>query len=129
MTVPLSSIQSINPLDQPPVVYIGSLNAGFSQATGNSRLRNVSVGGDLVARSEQLRLTMLGRYVYGDNDGVLITRNARGTIKLDFFITKRLFWFASAYFENDRFQDLKLRTAISSGPGFQWIDRGDYGGF
>jgi putative salt-induced outer membrane protein YdiY len=128
MTVPLSSIESINPLAQPPVVYIGSLNAGFSQATGNSRLRNVSVVGDLVARSEQLRLTMLGRYVYGDNAGVLITRNARGTIKLDFFITKRLFWFASAYFENDRFQDLKLRTAISSGPGFQWIDRGDYGG-
>lgn len=65
ITVPLSSIESINPLTQPPVVYIGSLNAGFSQATGNSRLRNVSVVGDLVTCSEQLRLTMLGRYVYG----------------------------------------------------------------
>ncbi len=30
MTVPLSSIESINPLAQPPVGYIGSLNAGFS---------------------------------------------------------------------------------------------------
>jgi putative salt-induced outer membrane protein YdiY len=128
MTVPLTSVTSINPLTQPPVVYIGSLNAGYSQSTGNSRLRNVSVLGDFVARSEQLRLTMLGRYVYGDNAGELITRNARGTIKLDFFITKRLFWFASAYFENDRFQDLKLRTAISSGPGYQLIERGDYGG-
>ena len=128
MTVPLTSITSINPLTQPPVTYIGSLNAGFSQSTGNSRLRNVSVLGDFMARSEQLRLSMLGRYVYGDNAGELITRNARGTIKLDFFLTKRLFWFASAYFENDRFQDLKLRTAISSGPGFQWIERGDYGG-
>jgi len=128
MTVPLTSITSINPLAQPPVIYIGSLNAGYSQSTGNSHLRNVSVLGDFMARSEQLRLSMLGRYVYGDNAGALITRNARGTIKLDFFITKRLFWFTSAYFENDYFQDLKLRTAISSGPGFQWIERGDYGG-
>ena len=128
MTVPLTSVTSINPLAQPPVTYIGSLNAGYSQSTGNSRLRNVSVLGDFMARSEQLRLSMLGRYVYGDNAGELITRNARGTIKLDFFMTKRLFWFASAYFENDRFQDLKLRTAISSGPGFQWIERGDYSG-
>ncbi|MDH4327072.1 MAG: DUF481 domain-containing protein [Nitrospira sp.] len=128
LTVPLASVTSINPMIQPPVVYTGSLNAGYSQSTGNSRLRNVSMLGDFVARSEQLRLTMLGRYVYGDNAGELITRNARGTTKLDFFITKRLFWFASAYFENDRFQDLKLRTAIASGPGYQWVERGDYSG-
>lgn len=127
MTVPLDSVTDVNPVVQAPVIYTGSLNAGFSQATGNSRLRNVSVLGDFVARSEQLRLSLLGRYVYGDNAGSLITRNARGTIKLDFFITKRLFWFASAYFENDHFQDLKLRTAISSGPGYQWIERGDFG--
>ncbi|HET9313263.1 MAG TPA: DUF481 domain-containing protein, partial [Nitrospira sp.] len=75
-----------------------------------------------------LRLTMNVRYVYGDDSGAIITRNARATIKLDFFITKRFFWFASAYFENDQFQDLKLRTALASGPGYQWIDREDFSG-
>lgn len=128
VNVPMEAVTQVNPVVQPPVIYSGSLNAGYSQATGNSRLRNVSVLGDFVARSEQLRLTLLGRYVYGDNAGNLITRNARGTIKLDFFITKRLFWFASAYVENDFFQNLKLRTAIASGPGYQWIERGDFGG-
>lgn len=128
MTVPMDTVTQVNPVVQPPVVYTGSINAGYSQSAGNAHLKNVSVIGDFVARSEQLRLTMLGRYVYGDNNGSLITRNARGTIKLDFFITKRFFWFASAYFENDFFQDLKLRTAIASGPGYQWIERGDYGG-
>lgn len=126
--VPLDMVTQVNPVVQPPVVYTGSLNAGYSQATGNSHLRSVSVIGDLVARSEQLRLTVLGRYVYGDNSGSLITRNARGTIKLDFFLTKRFFWYASAYVENDFLQNLKLRTAISSGPGYQWIERGDFGG-
>jgi putative salt-induced outer membrane protein YdiY len=128
MTVPMDAVTEVNPIVQSPVIYKGSLNAAYSQATGNSQLRNVSILGDLVARSEQLRLTLLGRYVYGDNAGSLNTRNARGTIKLDFFITKRLFWFASAYVENDFLQNLKLRTAIASGPGYQWIERGDFSG-
>lgn len=128
MEVPMSDVASVNPLVQPSVIYIGNLTGGYSQTTGNSQLRNASLLGELVARSELLRLTMNVRYVYGDDAGALITRNARGTIKLDFFITKRFFWFTSAYFENDRFQDLKLRTALASGPGYQWIDREDYSG-
>jgi putative salt-induced outer membrane protein YdiY len=126
MEVPLDSITALNPLIQAPVIYSGALSGGYSQATGNSHLRNASFIGDFVARSEQLRLTLNGRYVYGDKDNQLSARNARGLIKMDFFVTKRLFWFASAYFENDTFQDLKLRTALSSGPGYQFINQGDY---
>jgi putative salt-induced outer membrane protein YdiY len=128
MAVPMDTVTQVNPVVQPPIIYTGSVNAAYSQSTGNSHLRNVTVVGDFVARSEQLRLTMLGRYVYGDDNGSLNTRNAKGTIKLDFFITKRFFWFASTYVEYDFFQNLKLRTAIASGPGDQWIDRGDYNG-
>ncbi len=128
LDVPMSDIKSVNPLIQPSVIYVGNLSGGYSQTTGNSHLRNASLLGELVARSELLRLTMNVRYVYGDDSGSLITRNARGTIKLDFFMTKRFFWFASAYFENDRFQDLKLRTALATGPGYQWVDRDDLTG-
>jgi len=128
MDIPMSDVSSLNPLIQPSVIYIGNLTGGYSQTTGNSHLRNASLLGELVARSELLRLTMNVRYVYGDDSGAIITRNARATIKLDFFITKRFFWFTSAYFENDRFQDLKLRTALASGPGYQWIDREDFSG-
>lgn len=128
LTVPLESVTSVNPIAQPPVIYAGSISGGFSQASGNSRFRNASLLGDFVARSKQLRLSINGRYVYGDTNDELTARNARGTIKLDFFITKRFYWFASAYVENDRFQDLKMRTALASGPGYQFIDRGDYNG-
>jgi putative salt-induced outer membrane protein YdiY len=129
MEVPMDSVISINPIIQAPVIYSGTLTGGYTQATGNSRLRNASLLGDFVARSELLRLTLNGRYVYGDKDNELSARNARVTTKLDFFITKRLFWFASAYFEKDAFQDLKLRTALASGPGYQFIDHGDFSGF
>ena len=128
MEVPMGSVVSMNPIVQPPVIYSGSVVGAYSQTTGNSHLRTASLLGDFVARSEQLRLTINGRYVYGENDNTLVARNARGTIKLDFFITQRFYWFASAYFENDRFQDLKMRTALATGPGYQFIDRGDFSG-
>lgn len=126
--VPIDSITALNPTVQDPVIYVGNLTGGYSQATGNSHLRNASLLGDLVARSEQLRLTINGRYIYGDKDNELSARNARGTIKMDFFVTKRFFWYASSYFEKDTFQDLKLRTALSSGPGYNLIEKGDHTG-
>ena len=126
LTIPMDSIKSMNPLVQRPVVYNGSLQVGFSQTTGNSHLRNASMIGEFVGRSKQLRLSLLGRYIYGDDNDRLITRNSRGTVKLDFFVSKRFFWFASAYFEQDTFQDLKMRTALASGPGFQFIEQNDF---
>ena len=126
MEVPLESITAVNPIVQSPVIYTGNLTGGYSQATGNSHLRNASLLGDFVARSKQLRLTLNGRYVYGDKDNQLSARNARVSIKMDFFITERFYWFASSYFEKDTFQDLKLRTALASGPGYQFINKGDY---
>jgi putative salt-induced outer membrane protein YdiY len=128
MEVPMGSVMSMNPVIQPPVIYSGSVVGAYAQTTGNSQLRNASLLGDFVARSEQLRLSINGRYVYGENDNTLVARNARGTIKLDFFMTQRFYWFASAYFENDRFQDLKMRTALATGPGYQFIERGDFSG-
>ena len=71
MEVPLDSITALNPIVQAPVIYSGSLTGGYKQATWNSHLRNGSLLGDFVARSEQLRLTLNGRYVYGDNANTL----------------------------------------------------------
>lgn len=74
MTVPLDSVVGVN---QPSVIYMGAIQAGFSQAAGNSHLRNGSLIGELTARGESLRLTLLGRYIYGDDQGTLLVRNSR----------------------------------------------------
>lgn len=63
MEVPLDSITALNPIVQAPVIYKGTLTGGYKQATGNSHLKNASLLGDFVARSEQLRLTLNGRYI------------------------------------------------------------------
>ena len=124
--VAVESVMAINPPIKKAVVYTGNLNFGASITRGNTEFENYSFLGELIARSERLRLTILGRYIYGEADGELNARNAFGTIKLDFFITKRFFWNAGALFEQDTFQDLNLRTSLFSGPGYQFIDKGDF---
>jgi putative salt-induced outer membrane protein YdiY len=123
--VPLDMIAAIN---RAPVEFQGNFTLGIAGASGNSELKNVSGLAELVARGDALRLSLIGRYVYGESAGVVSVRNARGTIKLDFFITKRVFLFTSAYFEQDTFQDLNLRTALAAGPGYQFIDKRDFKG-
>jgi putative salt-induced outer membrane protein YdiY len=123
--VPIESVAAIN---IPPVQFTGNATVGISGTSGNSEFKNISALFDFVARGDKLRLTLMGRYIYGETSGQIVARNALGTIKLDFFITKRFYWFANAYFEQDTFQDLKLRTALGTGPGYQFIDKGDFGG-
>lgn len=123
--VPIDSVTAIN---IPPIQFTGNATVGISGTSGNAEFKNISALLDFVARGDRLRLTLMGRYIYGETSGVVVARNALGTIKLDLFITKRFYWFANAYFEQDTFQDLKLRTALGTGPGYQFIDKGDFGG-
>ena len=124
--VAVESVMAVNPPIKKAVVYTGNINFGASKITGNTKLQNYSFLGELIARSERLRLSLLGRYLYGENGNRLVARNAFGTIKLDFFVTKRFYWNAGALFEQDTFQDLNLRTSLFTGPGYQFIDVGDF---
>jgi putative salt-induced outer membrane protein YdiY len=126
LTIALADVSAINPPVKPPVAFEGNFTLGMSGANGNANFSNASGLAELVGRSESLRLTFIGRYIYGEAENKVITRNSRGTIKLDFFLTKRFFWFVSSYFEQDTFQDLNLRTALSTGPGYQFIEKNDY---
>ena len=58
MAIPLDSVLGMN---QPAVIYTGAAQAGFAQSAGNSHLRNGSFLGELSARGESLRLTILSR--------------------------------------------------------------------
>ena len=124
--VAVESVMALNPPEKKSVTYTGNLNFGASATRGNTELENYSFLGELIARSERLRLTLLGRYLYGETEGTLTARNAFGTIKLDFFLSKRFYAYAGALFEQDTFQDLNLRTSLFTGPGYQIIDEGDF---
>ncbi len=124
--VALESVMAVNPPIKKSVTYTGNLNFGAAIVKGNTELETYNFLGELIARSDRLRLTILGRYLYTETSGELNARNAFGTIKLDFFVTKRFYAYAGALFEQDTFQDLNLRTSVFTGPGYQLIDEGDF---
>ncbi len=128
LPIEMTRVVSINQPLKPVVRFSGNLNGGASVATGNTDLRQVNVTGEFVARSERLRLTLLGRWIYSEDDGDLFARNTFGNVKMDFFLTERLYAFTSVLLEQDTFQELQLRTAINAGPGYQFIEKGDYAG-
>lgn len=124
--VAVESVVAINPSPKKLIRYNGNLNLGANLTSGNTDVRQFNFLGELVARSERFRLSLLGRWIYAEDSGVLNTRNAFGTTKLDFFLTERFFIYISTLFEQDTFQDLTLRTSINGGPGYQFIEKGDF---
>jgi len=73
-----------------------------------------------------MRLRLEVRFFYAEDDKRITDRNTFGTGQLDFFMTKRMYVYLSTLLEHDTFDDLSLRTGISAGPGYQFIDKGDY---
>ena len=124
--IQVGSVLAVNPPTKKTVAFTGNFNFGGSVTSGNTDLNNFSFVGELIARSERMRLSMLGRYLYAENDNELNARNAYGTIKLDFFVSKRFYLYTGALFEQDTFQDLNLRTSFFAGPGYQFIEAKDY---
>jgi putative salt-induced outer membrane protein YdiY len=118
-----SAVKSIN---AKPVAYTGLLAAGLSISDGNTNNKTGSLLGEFIARANRFRLTLRGAYNYAEDDEGLTVRNGKASIKVDYFITKRFYWYANALFEYDAFQDLDLRTALGTGPGYQFIDKGDF---
>ncbi len=119
-------IIAINPPEVPAIIYKGSISLGSTITDGNTQTRAAAATGEFEARSKRQRFGLRGIWNYAEDDEGITARNARGNIKYDFFVKNRFYLFAGALFENDEFQDIQLRTAVSAGPGYQIIDKGDF---
>ena len=125
-TVSLANVKAINPPEKKAVTYTGSIGLGLSVNRGNTNTRNFAVIGLFVARSERQRLTFRGAYNYSADEEGMTAQNGMASLDYNFFITKRLYVFVNGLVEHDKFQNLELRTAVGAGPGFQFIDKGDF---
>lgn len=120
-----------------PVVWSGSINAGGSISTGNTERRTASAAAEAIRRTRDTRLTLRASWDYGEDkkdttgDGLLDTwvlsqRRTFGSAKFDYFLTEKLYAYGQASGENDRFADLKLRTTIGGGLGYQLLDEATF---
>jgi putative salt-induced outer membrane protein YdiY len=123
-TVPVASVQKVNP---PPVQWTGSVVAGGLFTRGNTDTDNVSISINAVRRAEVDRITLGAGYLFGRQEGADGDRQT--TIdnwflfgKYDYFVSPRLYLYASERLERDRIADLDLRSTTSAGLGYQWIE-------
>ena len=124
--IKLAEVEAVTSLTKPPVTFKGALGLGLNISSGNTNVRTFSSTWELEARSKRQRLTLNGYSNYGDDGDDVIVRNSRGALKYDFFVTKRLYPYAASFLEADAFQDLRLRTALSGGLGYQLIRKTDF---
>jgi putative salt-induced outer membrane protein YdiY len=125
-TAPLPGITAINPPPKPAITFKGFAAAGATINDGNTQNKAFNGNAEFEARAERQRFTLRGSTNYAEDATGITARNSHGNLKYDFFVTKRFYLYASALFEGDKFQDLKLRTALSAGPGYQFIDTGTF---
>lgn len=122
----LDAVESINPPKVKTTTYKLVANAGVTINDGNTDNRAGSVFSEFLMRNKRTRLLLRAAYNYAEDEDDITARNGRGSMKFDYFPTDRFFFYVSTLFENDKFQDLNLRTALSAGPGYQFIEKGDY---
>jgi putative salt-induced outer membrane protein YdiY len=51
-----------------------------------------------------------------------MAQNASGSIKYDFFVSKKLYTYVNSLLEHDKFQDVNLRSTVGAGLGYQFLD-------
>jgi putative salt-induced outer membrane protein YdiY len=120
-TTELQSMASINPPPKPK--WNGSLTVGASSQSGNTDLKNVSIGAGFNRRTDDDRFTASYLFNYAEQDKKMTVRNNYGAGEYDYFFTKKWYGLLALELYNDTFQDLSLRTTAGAGAGYQvWED-------
>lgn len=122
-TVAWPQIASINVPPPPPWTWDGNLFLGAMQQSGNTDRTSASFGGEATRRSPKDRFNLSLLYNYAEEDGELTTRDTYGSIKYDYFFTKKFYGYLGVEMLKDKFKDLNLRTIVGPGVGYQiWDD-------
>ena len=130
-----SDLQSLAPIQigfLTPITrfWVADAAFGFSDKSGNSRARGISTSLDLERRTSKDRITIgfgLNREESESAGGEFGTTVSKyfGSLRLDVFASKRLFFFAATRQERDRFQDIALRSSYNLGLGYQAVTTSD----
>jgi putative salt-induced outer membrane protein YdiY len=122
-TVEMSKVTAINPPPKPPAKLTGNITLGGAYQSGNTKRRNFSVAADASIKGERDRFGIRFLFNYADEKEEVTARNIYGSLKYDYFFTKRFYGYLGLEMQKDRFKDLNLRTIVGPGVGYQvWDD-------
>jgi len=124
-TVDWSQVASLNVDPPPPWSWEGKLFLGVLEQSGNTDRTSANLGASATRRSPMDRYSLSFLFNYAEDGGELTTRDIFGSIKYDYFVTKKLYGYLGVEMLKDKFKDLNLRTVVGPGVGYQvWDDDG-----
>ncbi len=99
----------------------GTLGAGATLTSGNTRSSAVSINGEAVRQTADDKLRFYGTSLYGKVNGDTTANLWRLGGRYDHDINPRLFAFGGLDFERDKIGNLKLRSSLGGGLGLHVI--------
>lgn len=106
-------------------VTTGVANVGITATSGNNDTRNIHIDSEVVTRTRDNRFTVGAVANRATDSGVLSISNNRGYFKYDHFLDNKRYVYSNLSGENDRFKDLRLRTSVGIGRGYQIFESPD----
>ncbi len=125
VTLRTAAVSQIRGPDTPArdrVRTTGGLNVGGTLTRGNTRTESYNINGSFEARTNVNRFRLDGQANQAKEDGELSRDNAQGTARYDHFLSERIYANSYVSLAKDRFRDLRLRTSVGAGFGYQFFD-------
>lgn len=120
--VDFSVIDGASTSPTPAVRTSGNVAFGGSMTRGNTRTEALNINADFEARTDVNRLRLFAEGARAKEDGDLSRESARGGMRYDHFVSDRLYLNSNLSLTTDRFRDLKLRTIVGGGLGYQFFE-------
>lgn len=124
-TIPVADVRWINPpaeLSGEGVKMSGYANVGYASSAGNTDTEKWYLDAEAVARTRDNRYTLGGQSRRAEDAGVQTESNWLGYMKYDHFLSKRWYGYGNGNFEHDQFKDIRLRTTLGLGSGYQFFE-------
>ncbi|RRQ21487.1 DUF481 domain-containing protein [Thiohalobacter thiocyanaticus] len=122
--IALSAVRYINPpVEVNGGVRIkGRVNVGVNISSGNTDTEQYHLDTEVVARTLENRFTVGATFNRTTDSGTETESNATGYGKYDHFVSEKWYNYANALFTRDELKDLKLRTTLGLGSGYQFFE-------
>jgi putative salt-induced outer membrane protein YdiY len=115
----LAQVKMINPAPEKIVTITARANVNITSERGNTDTDNFYLSGEFAARTKQNRYTIGGEFNKEKSDDVTTSKNWLVIGNYSHFLGKKWYLFVNTLFEHDEFQDLKLRSTVGAGGGYQ----------
>ncbi len=113
--------------DQAPAIpnlgkWTGSVSLGATVSDGNTHRKTATATATAEKRREKDRTTLNFLWNYARESPVTTQRQTYGSVKYDYFLSRKAYLYGAASGENNLTSQLNLRTIVGVGAGYQFVE-------